>query len=199
MTALPDNPGRPFWKPDHLLTIDEYAALDEIEFGLVELVEGRLLMAPSPGPDHNVAGMRLAVRLEQQLPEEYEAILDVDLNLELAPSGEPGFSRRPDMMVVRKSARRRVRDEGGLIRASEVLIVVEVVSPGSKRTDYVTKRGEYADAGIPHYWMVDLRAPISVLACGLTEEFGYVDSVEASGRFSTTEPFAVELELEGLL
>lgn len=86
-----------------------------------------------------------------------------------------------------------------MIRASEVLIVVEVVAPGSKRTDYVTKRGEYAGAGIPHYWMVDVRTLISVLACGLTEEFGYVDSAEASGRFSTTEPFAVDLDLDGLL
>jgi Uma2 family endonuclease len=30
-------------------------------------------------------------------------------------------------------------------------LVVEIVSPGSHRTDHVIKRGEYADAGIPHY------------------------------------------------
>ncbi|MGH3434128.1 MAG: Uma2 family endonuclease [Thermocrispum sp.] len=86
-----------------------------------------------------------------------------------------------------------------MIRAPEVLVVVEVVSPGSKRTDYVTKRGEYADAGIPHYWIVDLRKPISVLACGLTEEFGYLDSVEASGVFTASEPFAVRLDLTDLV
>lgn len=79
-----------------------------------------------------------------------------------------------------------------------LLVVVEVVSPGSKRTDYVTKRGEYADAGIPSYWIVDLHEPVSVLACTLTEEFGYVDSVEASGTFETTEPFAVKVELAEL-
>ncbi|MGH3434129.1 MAG: hypothetical protein ACRDQB_14970 [Thermocrispum sp.] len=50
-------------------------------------------MSPSPIPDHNVAGMRLAMRIEPQLPDEYEAILDVDVDLELAAAGEPGARR----------------------------------------------------------------------------------------------------------
>lgn len=199
MTALPETPGHRFWTPDHLLTIDEYAALGETENGFTELVEGRLLMSPSPVPDHNHAAAEMRDQLKPQLPEGYEAILDVDVNLQLAAPDEPGFSRRPDLMVVRKSARLRVREEGGMIRASEVLVVVEVVSPGSKRTDYVSKRGEYADAGIGHYWILDLRPPISVLACSLAEEFGYADSVESSGTFATTEPFAATLDLSGLL
>ncbi|MGH3611494.1 MAG: Uma2 family endonuclease [Pseudonocardia sp.] len=33
---------------------------------------------------------------------------------------------------------------------------MEVLSPGSHRTDHVAKRADYADAGIPHYWIVDL-------------------------------------------
>lgn len=199
MTALPQPPRHPFRVPDHLLTIDEYTALGETENGYTELVEGRLLMSPSPVPDHNVAGMRLAFCLEPQLPDGFEVILDVDVNLELAPPDAPGFSRRPDLMIVQKSARQRVRAERGMIKASEVLVVIEVVSPGSKRTDYVTKRGEYDDAGIPHYWLVDLSDPVSLLACSLTEDFGYVDSIEASGSFSTTEPFEVSVDLNALL
>lgn len=36
-------------------------------------------------------------------------------------------------------------------------LVVEIVSSGAadRARDYVVKRGEYADAGIPEYWIVD--------------------------------------------
>ncbi|TDD65787.1 hypothetical protein E1262_24225 [Jiangella aurantiaca] len=38
---------------------------------------------------------------------------------------------------------------------SEVLPVVEIVSPGSRRADRVMKLSEYQDAGIPAYWIID--------------------------------------------
>jgi Uma2 family endonuclease len=37
----------------------------------------------------------------------------------------------------------------------DVLLVVEIVSPGSEGVDLVTKHREYAGAGIPRYWVVD--------------------------------------------
>jgi Uma2 family endonuclease len=33
-------------------------------------------------------------------------------------------------------------------------VIIEVVSPGSDKTDRVDKMGEYASAGIPFYWLV---------------------------------------------
>ncbi|MCA4995831.1 Uma2 family endonuclease [Tsukamurella tyrosinosolvens] len=42
--------------------------------------------------------------------------------------------------------------------AADVLLAVEVLSPGTRRVDLVMMRSEYADAGIPHYWIVDLDA-----------------------------------------
>ncbi|MGH3321555.1 MAG: Uma2 family endonuclease [Streptosporangiaceae bacterium] len=192
MTAVPQPPVR-------LLTIAEYAALGETDSGYTELVEGRLLMSPSPGPDHNAASLELAVQLRSQAPEHLEVIQDVDVDLELASSDRPGFSRRPDLVIAQRTARQRVREEGGLLRASEVLVAVEIVSPGSRRTDYVTKRSEYADAGIGHYWIVDLDPPPSTLACHLAGEFGYQDTGEVSGAFAAAEPFAVRLRLERLL
>ncbi len=61
------------------------------------------------------------------------------------------------------------------------------------------KRGEYADAGIPHYWIVDLDDPVTLIDCHLAAEFGYQDPGPATGRFVTTEPFLVSLRLDGLL
>jgi Uma2 family endonuclease len=80
-----------------------------------------------------------------------------------------------------------------------VLVVVEILAPGSHRTDHVIKRGEYADAGIPHYWIVDLDDPVTLIKCHLAAEFGYQDAGAVTDRFVTTEPFPVSLRLDGLL
>jgi Uma2 family endonuclease len=183
---------------DHLLTVTEYAGLGETEAGYTELLEGRLLMSPSPAPDHNFAAAELLVQLRPQVPDHLEVIPDVDVDLELVESDQPGFSRRPDLVIVQRAARRRVRHEGGLIRAGEVLIVVEIVSPGSRRTDYVTKRSEYADAGIPYYWIGDLDQPVSLLDCHLAEGFGYQDAGGSTDACDITEPFPVHLQLSRL-
>jgi Uma2 family endonuclease len=123
----------------------------------------------------------------------------VDVDLELAAADRPGFVRRPDLVVVTREALQRVESEGGVVRASEVTVAVELVSPGSQRTDHVTKRGEYADAGIPHYWIVDITEPVSLLACHLAGEFGYADRGAVTGTFTATAPFAVEIDLDSLL
>jgi Uma2 family endonuclease len=185
--------------PPRLLTVAEYLELGETEQGYDELVEGRVVTSPSPRPRHNRAGYRVARVLEPQLSSGLEVLLDLDVDLELAPPDAPGFTRSPDLLVVQRSAVERVDREGGAIRASEVVVVGELVSPGSVRTDNVVKRGEYADAGIPHYWIIDLTEPVTLIACHQAGEFGYADGGEVAGVFRTTEPFPVELDLDALL
>jgi Uma2 family endonuclease len=184
---------------EHPLTIDDYAALGEADHGRVELQEGSLVMSPSPTPDHNVAGLALAMALAAQLPAHLEVVPDVDVDLALVGRGEPATARRPDLVVIDRSVRPRVRAEGGMIRASEVLVAIEIVSAGSRRTDNIVKRAEYADAGIPHYWIVDLDDPVTVLACHLTDEFGYRDNGVVKGRFVSSVPFEVTVDLERLV
>ncbi|RZT88670.1 Uma2 family endonuclease [Pseudonocardia sediminis] len=185
--------------PSHLLTVSEYLEIGEIEPGYSELVEGRLLMSPGPAPDHNHAAMEMAFQLRGQLPAEFESLTDMDVDLQLSPPGAPGTVRRPDLVVVPRSARRRVRAEGGVFLASDIRVAVEVLSPGSRRIDHVHKRAEYADAGIAHYWIVDLTEPVSMLACHLAGEFGYADGGAVTGTFSATAPFDVTLDLDALL
>lgn len=59
--------------------------------------------------------------------------------------------RDPDLIVVNHSVvdRNPVR-----VDPSDVVLVIEIVSPGSRRTDRVMKAFEYAKAGIGHYWIV---------------------------------------------
>jgi hypothetical protein len=61
------------------------------------------------------------------------------------------------------------------------------------------KRIEYADAGIPHYWIVDLDSPVSLLACELTETSGYADTGEVIGGFTTAVPFPMTIDLTRLV
>lgn len=189
MTALPERP--------HLFTIQEYVRLGETAEG-TELVEGRLIVSPRPKRRHNRISYLLATQLENQLPSELETVQDVDIDLELAPADKPGFSRCPDLLVSTKAAGERVDTEGGLYRASELLLVVEIVSAGSRYTDSVTKRAEYAKAGIPHYWIIDTTPPVSMIVCHQAGPFGYQDPGEVTGKYRITEPFAAVIDLEQL-
>jgi hypothetical protein len=45
---------------------------------------------------------------------------------------------------------------------------------------------------------VDPSEPVSLLACHQSGEFGYADGGAMTGTFTATEPFPVEIDLEGL-
>lgn len=61
-------------------------------------------------------------------------------------------SRAPDILVL-------LSDRLDQLRQNEVVgpanLVIEVVSKGSSRTDYVDKRREYELGGVPEYWILD--------------------------------------------
>jgi Uma2 family endonuclease len=190
---------QPVVPPHRLLTVADYLEIGEVEPGYTELVEGRLLMSPSPTFRHSRGGARLWAALDAQLPAELVAVMDVDVDLQLGPEDGPGTVRRPDVIIVHRTATERVDREGGVFRASEVLLAVEVVAPGSRRMDHVLKRAEYADAGIPHYWIVDPDEPVSLIACHLAGELGYMDPGAATGVLRAGEPFPVEIDLDALL
>ncbi|MGH3613575.1 MAG: Uma2 family endonuclease [Pseudonocardia sp.] len=182
-----------------LLTVAEFAALPEDNSVRYELQEGVLVMSPRPVPNHQRCLRRLMRWLEDQLPHHLEVLPEVDVDLELVHPTKPGFVRAPDLVVVGRTAVERVDDEGGPLRASDVALVVEILSPNSRRMDTVIKHGEYADAGIPHYWILDPDATITLTACHRAGEFGYADAVPVTGAFLTEIPFPVRLDLTALL
>lgn len=192
MTALPQPPA-------HLLTAAEYAELGEITNGYSELQEGNLVTSPSSTPRHMIASGRLLLQVQSQLPDHLYAVQEVDVDLALVPPDQPGVVRRPDLVVVDEKAIDRVDRDGGLLRADDVRVVVEIVSAGTHRLDHVVKRGEYADAGIGHYWIIDLDEPVTLLDCHLADALGYVDGGSITGTFTTTAPCPIRLELDRLL
>jgi Uma2 family endonuclease len=67
------------------------------------------------------------------------------------------------MTAVQWAELREDRSSAAVLRTPS-LLVVEVVSPGSKKIDYESKQSEYESIKIPEYWIVDLRkSQVSVL------------------------------------
>ena len=72
-----------------------------------------------------------------------------------------GKFREPDVLLLRDRSDPRCRDRYWL----GADLVIEVVSPDDPDRDLVEKRADYAEAGIPEYWIVDPRdKTITVLA-----------------------------------
>jgi Uma2 family endonuclease len=196
MTALPLPPQR---LP---LTVADYVARREVSDVRYELQEGAVVMSPSPVPRHQRCVLRLGGRLEVQLPGDLDVFPDVDVDLQLVPPDQPGTVRRPDLAVVTRAGFERREREGGVLHAPEVVLAVEVVSLGSERMDRVVKRDEYADAGIPHYCVVDIGEPGDrprLTAHHLAGEFGYADDGAVAGVFTATAPFPVRIDLDALV
>lgn len=175
--------------PSRLLSLEDWNALPEDNTARIELQEAVLVASPKPQRQHQRAAARIWKQLDSQLPLGFEALLDFEVVVEAA---FPATVRVPDVVVTRTDGPEK------RVAATDVLIAVEVVSPGSKRTDTVTKRSEYAEAGIPHYWVVDLDEPVTVAALHRAGDFGYQEAPAVRGTFATAEPFPLTLQLDGL-
>ena len=64
-----------------------------------------------------------------------------------------GKFREPDLLLLRDRADTRCQDRYWL----GADLVAEVISPDNPDRDLVEKRADYAEAGIPEYWVVDPR------------------------------------------
>ena len=106
----------------------------------------------------------------------------------------PGTVREPDLAVVTREAFERVDRRAGSARDASACCRRDPLA-GLVRTDQAIKHGEYADAGIGHYWMIDLGRAAALTACHLGGEFGYVDDPPVTGTFTAQHPFPCALDL----
>jgi Uma2 family endonuclease len=143
--------------PDHPLTLEEWEALPEVEGVRLELVEGFIAVSPYRYPRHQRAVAQLCGRLDDQIPADLIAISGGEVVL----VDQPLTIRIPDLVVL---GTERYEENPPRLAAADVLLAVEVLSDGTRRVDRVLKFSEYAEAGIPQYWMVDVDEPASLLA-----------------------------------
>lgn len=182
------------------MTVVEYAELDVPGEVRTELRDGYVVRSPSTSPnDMNASGLLYYQLISQLASTEFEALLEVDVNLQPAPGRRPITVRRPDVVILRRGIRMIAHQERRMLHANEIAVAIEVLSPSSKDTDLKEKRVEYADAGIPRYWIVDFAAPVSLLPCHAAGEFGYRDEGEVTGVFETTAPVPLKVDLDALV
>jgi Uma2 family endonuclease len=160
MTMTAANPAWPSRPPDHLIDLTEWDAMPEDASARYELVEGVVIASPRAVPRHQALVLALCRQLSDQVAEDLVALPEVELVIDGLRGRGPATVRVPDVVV----AHARALDGRPRLQPDDVLLVLEILSPGSRRTDRVAKLAEYAEVGIRHYVIVDPEGPITEFA-----------------------------------
>lgn len=134
---------------------------------LVEFTDGYIEVLPMPTPKHQHILKYLFLAFHAFVQPLGGDVCFAPLRVQI----RPGAFREPDLVLLRDA--RDPRQQDRYWRGAD--LVLEVVSPDKPARDLVEKRGDYARAGIPEYWIVDPQAEtIAVLRLdnGLYVEHG---------------------------
>ena len=152
----------------------------------VELRDGVMIVVPSPTYDHqDVAGL-IWVWLRQHAPREFRASLATGVAVSLDTTFEP------DVLLVDAE----VNGARHYSLADKITLVVEVVSPGTKKRDRLEKPAEYAAAGIPHYWRVE-QGPLRIYAYDLVNG-KYELAADSETELVLSAPFEIKLPIRDI-
>jgi Uma2 family endonuclease len=130
------------------LTVENYKLLPE-SGPRYQLIQGDLYMAPAPNRFHQEISRNLQFELHSYLKRNpigklFDAPFDVYLD-------EINVFQ-PDIIIVLND-RLGILTEQGADGAPE--IVIEILSPKTRRLDLVNKKLEYARAGVKELWIID--------------------------------------------
>ncbi|MBB3044317.1 Uma2 family endonuclease [Nocardioides soli] len=161
------------------------------EEGWYEIVDGALVVSPAPSPRHEVIGSGLLVLLAGRFG-----------HARVLAGGGVTFSavnyRIPDTLVLREGLDAMTAPSIG---PGDALLVVEVVSPSSVTTDHITKRAQYARAGIPGYWIVETDPELRLTAMTLPaggDVYAELGSWGEGERVAVDTPLEIAFELATL-
>jgi Uma2 family endonuclease len=140
----------------HFLSFEEYLVTEpgELPEGRFEYCDGELIpvMAES-GVNDAIANYLLILLMNSGIP--FRHIRPHSCEIEVM--GRPR-TRLPDLVVLQDVHIPLIKRRNTVtIEMPPPQLVVEVVSPGkaNRERDFVTKREQYADRGIPEYWLID--------------------------------------------
>jgi Uma2 family endonuclease len=155
----------------------------------VELLDGALLVSPSARVRHQRLSFRLAVALDAVVPVGCEVLEAINVRV------GPGKILIPDLAVVSTPGL-----DLTVCEAADVVLVVEITSPGNAVADRAVKPQLYAQAGIPHYVRIALGATDPSAVAYRLEHGHYLEVARADpGRLLVlTQPIAVTLNLATL-
>lgn len=181
----------PAWMHE-LVTAEQYDSWSPEQCAGIEVVDGIVVVSPSASKWHNRLARILANALDAAGGTEWNADTDFDVRLQDVPL----VNRRPHVVVYRADTL-----DVTPTRPEHVLLLVEVVSPGSETTDRVVKLQQYARAGVPFYWRIEQSpgAVPLVYTYLLDQASGtYRDGEIFTGVVRSTVPFTVDIDLTNL-
>lgn len=130
-------------------TLEELHSLPD-DGNKYELVRGELFVTPPPGDEHETILAKLTEILAPYVRQH-------GLGHVYRPKAVMRFEGsevEPDLMVRRAHPDRQGNDSDWT-RAPIPILVVEVLSPSTRRRDLNQKRSLYVDAGVAEYWVFD--------------------------------------------
>ena len=149
-------------------------------------------VTPNASKRHNRLARILANALDAAAGPGWNADTDFDVRLQDLPL----TNRRPDVVVYRADT-----IDVFPTRPEHVLLIVEVVSPGSETTDRVVKVDQYAKSGIAFYWRVEQAAtgvPLVYTYVLDPASCTYRDGEVFTGEVKAAVPFQVTVNLSAL-
>ena len=129
-----------------LWTDEMYLRLTQQTNNLIEFTDGDIEALPTPTRKHQRILAFLYELLVALVRPQGGEVLFAALRMQI----RPGKFREPDLLLLLDKRDPRNQEEYWL--GSD--LVLEVVSPDNPERDTVTKRADYAEAGIPEYWIV---------------------------------------------
>lgn len=151
-----------------------------------EIVQGDLYVTPSPSPMHQRVSRRLQRQLEgyfhsRPIGEVFNAPIDLILTHH--------DILVPDLLVV--SDPKLISKRG--IEGPPVLIV-EILSPATRKHDRGMKARRYAELGVEHYWIVDPES--RRVECHRLTDGAFRSVAEAEGNTTVAHPDWDGLEVD---
>jgi Uma2 family endonuclease len=114
---------------------------------IIELSEGRLIISPSPTPNHQRVSIRLTFLLTNYVfPRKLGELVTAPMDTRLYE----GVVRQPDIEFMSNEHLNRITDKWGVPD-----LVIEILSEGTAKEDKEDKYLEYQRAGVLEYWIVD--------------------------------------------
>jgi Uma2 family endonuclease len=166
------------------------AELPETNDVIIEVIDGSLLVSPRGGSDHANA---IAELLTQGRPAAKAAGYRMYSAVNLMVGEELPI---PDLVVVQHDGNRKVWFD-----ASQVVLVVEIMSPSTRRLDRIVRPRIYAEGGIPYYLRVEFRGedPVMLLHELVDGEYRPIVVAAAGTTFTMHEPFEFAIDPVELL
>ena len=157
---------------------EEYLWLTDRCKRLVEFADGHVEELPMPTFTHQAILALLYRRFHAHLEPRGGIVSFAALRLRI----REGKFREPDLLLLCGRSDARCRDRYWL----GADLVAEIINPDDPDRDLVVKRADYAEAGIPEYWIVDPRdETVTVLALEGNE---YVEHGVFAPGDTTTSP-----------